>query len=151
MVSTLARQRFALSASVFVVVRRGEQILLLRRANTGWHDGHWSLPAGGHDGGETLEQSAARELREEVGIDAHPHDMRLIHVLHARAGDNGGEWLGTFFLATQWQGEPALGEPDKHDALGWYPLNELPSGLIAYTRQGLELGLQGTTYSTFGW
>jgi ADP-ribose pyrophosphatase YjhB (NUDIX family) len=57
--STLVRQRYALNASVFVVVRRGDDILLLRRANTGWNDGQWSLPAGGHDGGETLEQAAA--------------------------------------------------------------------------------------------
>ena len=149
--STLARQRYALNASVFVVVRRGDDILLLRRANTGWNDGRWSLPAGGHDGGETLEQAAARELREETGIEAHAHDMRLIHLLHARAGDHGGEWLGAFFLATHWQGEPAIVESDKHDGLGWFPLHALPEALIAYTRQGLQFGLQGTAYSTFGW
>lgn len=149
--ATPARQRYALNASVFVVVCRGDHVLLLRRANTGWKDGQWSLPAGSHDGGETLEQSAARELREETGLDAHPHDMRLIHLLHARAGDNGGEWLGAFFLATHWQGDAVISEPAKHDGLDWFPLDALPDELIAYTRQGLRLGLQGTAYSSFGW
>lgn len=147
----MVRQRYALNASVFVVVCRGDDVLLLRRANTGWKDGQWSVPAGSHDGDETLEQAATRELREETRLEAHPREMRLIHLLHARAGDNGGEWLGAFFLATQWQGEPVLGEPDKHDGLGWFPLHALPGELIAYTRQGLQLGLQGTMYSTFGW
>lgn len=151
MAATPARQRHALNASVFVVVRRGDHVLLLRRANTGWKDGQWSLPAGGHDGGETLEHAAARELREETGLHAHPHDMRLIHLLHARAGDTGGEWLGVFFLATHWLGDLVIGEPAKHDGLDWFPLDALPDELIAYTRQGLRLGLQGTTYSSFGW
>jgi hypothetical protein len=77
--------------------------------------------------------------------------MRLIHLLHARAGDHGGEWLGMFFLATPWRGDPAIVESGKHDGLGWFPLHALPETLIGYTRQGLQLGLQGTAYSTFGW
>lgn len=151
MASAPVRQRHALNASVFVVVRRDEDILLLRRANTGWKDGQWSAPAGSHDGGETLEQAAARELREETGLEAHPHDMRLIHLLHCRAGDNGGEWLGAFFLATQWQGEPTIREPEKHDGLAWYPAGQLPDQMVDYTRQGIALGLQGTAFSAFGW
>jgi 8-oxo-dGTP pyrophosphatase MutT (NUDIX family) len=63
-------RRFDLNVSVFVVVMRGSQVLLLRRSNTGWHDDYYSLPAGGHDGGETLVQAAARELREETGLNA---------------------------------------------------------------------------------
>lgn len=151
MTAVSGRQRHALNASVFVVVMRGHEVLLLRRARTGWKDGQWSLPAGGHDGGETLAQAAARELREETGLLVHADDLRLIHLLHCRSGDHGGDWLGAFFLATQWDGEPLIGEPDKHNGMGWYALDALPDNLIDYTRQGLTAGLMGTAFSTFGW
>jgi 8-oxo-dGTP pyrophosphatase MutT (NUDIX family) len=145
------RKRYAMSVSVFVVVRHEEKVLLLRRARTGWKDGCWSFPAGAHDGGETLEQAAVRELREETGLDVSADDLRLIHLMHCRNGDDGGEWLGAFFLAERWAQSPVLGEPDKHDRIGWYPLHDLPAPMIAYAQQGLELGLGGQPFSTFGW
>ncbi|WP_243049244.1 NUDIX domain-containing protein [Dyella sp. RRB7] len=145
------RKRHTLSVSVFVIVRDAQQILLLRRAQTGWKDGYLSLPAGAHDGEETLEQAAVRELREETGLHAQSEDLRLVHLLHCKTGDSGNEWLGAFFLAEHWHGVPVLSEPDKHDQLGWHPLDDLPEELLAYTRQGLEQGLQGIPFSTFGW
>lgn len=149
--TTRVRTRHAVSVSVFVIVRQGEDLLLLRRANTGWHDGCWSLPAGAHEGGETLEQAAVRELREETGLNVQERNLTLVHLLHCRAGDNGDEWLGAFFVAESWTGSPMLGEPGKHDRIGWHALSELPEPLIAYVRQGMEQGLQGTSFSAFGW
>jgi len=44
-------------------------ILLTRRAATlRSHPGQWALPGGSVDAGETAEQAALRELREEVGL-----------------------------------------------------------------------------------
>jgi 8-oxo-dGTP pyrophosphatase MutT (NUDIX family) len=146
-----ARQRFSLSVSVFVIVRDAEQkLLLLRRAHTGWHDGSFSLPAGGHDGAQPLAASAARELREETGLQASADDLRLVHLLHCAAGDAGTEWLGAFFSAESWTGTPALMEPEKHDHLDWHALQALPANTIAYVRQGIELGLRGIRFSTYG-
>lgn len=145
------RIRHTLSVSVFAAACRDGEVLLLRRARTGWMDGHLSLPAGSHDGAETLTQAAARELREEAGLHVEHERLRLIHLLHVQAGDNGRDWLGAFFLAETWHGQPALGEPDKHDLLGWHPLESLPESLVPYVRQGLQLGLQGIPFSTFGW
>ena len=127
------RQRFSLSVSVFVIVRSDDKVLLLRRANTGWKDGCYSLPAGGHDGGEPLTVAAVRELEEETGLLANPDDLQLVHLLHCAAGDSGQEWLGAFFHAGCWSGTPVLREPDRHDRLGWYPLGDLPGDTIAYT------------------
>ena len=145
------RERFTLSLSVFVIVRDTDRILLLRRANTGWRDGFHSLPAGAHDGGEPLAVAAARELREETGLVAGPDDLRLAHLLHCAPSEGNGEWLGAFFLADAWSGTPTLAEPDKHDHIGWHSLDDLPPTLIAYTRQGIELGLRGVPNSHFDW
>lgn len=145
------RQRFALNVSVFVIVRRAHEVLMLRRAGTGWKDGCYSLPAGGHDGGESLAEAAARELREETSLLAAPADMTLQHLMHCQAGDTGGEWLGAFFLAERWTGEPRLMEPERHDWIGWHPLDALPANTIPYTRQGIALACQQQTFSTHGW
>ena len=55
--------------AVFMIVRRAGEILCLRRSATGWMDGRVSLPAGRHEGGETLVSAAIRETREEVALD----------------------------------------------------------------------------------
>jgi 8-oxo-dGTP diphosphatase len=144
-------KRLDLNVSVFVVVSRGSQVLLLRRANTGWKDGYYSLPAGGHDGGETLAHAAARELREETGLSADPASLRLVHLLHCREGDTGGEWLGAFFLADAWTGSPSIQEPDKHDDLSWFDVDRLPENVVPYTRQGIVLSRDDISFSTYGW
>lgn len=51
---------FRLMSVVHVFLIRDGQILLLRRANTGHHDGDYGLPAGKLDGGEELHSAAIR-------------------------------------------------------------------------------------------
>ena len=47
---------------------RGE-VLFLRRARTAFGDGGWCLPGGKVDYGETVEQAAIKELREETTLE----------------------------------------------------------------------------------
>jgi lipoyl(octanoyl) transferase len=53
---------------IVVVVRRGAELLVLRRAPE--RLGYWSLVAGGLEPEETPEQAAERELLEETGLRA---------------------------------------------------------------------------------
>jgi ADP-ribose pyrophosphatase len=46
-------------------------VLLVRRANPP-HQGRWSLPGGSLEIGETVEQAAVRETREETGVEVRP-------------------------------------------------------------------------------
>lgn len=45
------------------------RILLLRRGNGGDYPGHWAIPGGHIEDGETAEQAARREVLEETGFD----------------------------------------------------------------------------------
>jgi dATP pyrophosphohydrolase len=58
---------------VFVLVRRGERYLLLRRSET--QGGYWHCVAGGIEEGESPAIAAARELVEETGLVAEPVDL----------------------------------------------------------------------------
>ena len=53
------------------MVLRGEDVLLVRRARPPLQ-GSWTIPGGAQSVGETMEETARRELREEAGIEVGP-------------------------------------------------------------------------------
>jgi 8-oxo-dGTP diphosphatase len=143
------RVRHQISAAVFVALIRDGAVCLLRRAGTGWMDGHFSLPAGTLEADETIRSAAVREVKEEIGVDLDPADLRHSHLLHSLT--EGSAWTGHFFVATRWSGEPKICEPDKHGELRWFSLAHLPADIIPYVRQALAGIGNGQPYSEFGW
>jgi 8-oxo-dGTP diphosphatase len=73
--------------SVHAAVLRGDQVLLVRRANPP-RQGRWSLPGGVVELGETFRQAARREVLEECGIEVEPG--ALIDVVDNIIQDEGG-------------------------------------------------------------
>lgn len=62
-----------LPVSVLVVVYTADgQVLLMERADA---PGFWQSVTGSQNGGETLEQTAIREVREETGLDAERYTL----------------------------------------------------------------------------
>jgi ADP-ribose pyrophosphatase YjhB (NUDIX family) len=53
---------------VGVVVWHGDRVLLIRRGKAP-RSGHWSLPGGAQQLGETVAEAARREVAEEVGLE----------------------------------------------------------------------------------
>ena len=54
--------------AVGAVVRRGDEVLLIRRAR-GTAVGQWSIPGGRVEFGEGLKAAVAREVEEETGLE----------------------------------------------------------------------------------
>jgi 8-oxo-dGTP diphosphatase len=124
------------------------QVLLLRRFNTGYADGQYSVPAGHLDGGETVIAAAAREGLEETGVRIKTDDLAFSSVVHRIDGD---ERVDFFVHVRDWQGEPTNTEPDKCDELRWVHVDELPNNVIPYVKKAIQNHLTGIRFNEFGW
>ena len=120
--------------------------MLSERANTGYMDGFFSLPAGHVDGGETIWNAMKREVSEEVGISL-DQEIDPVHVMHRIHKDH--ERIDYFFAITNWKGKPHNTEPEKCRQLKWFSLTQLPEKTVPYIRFAIEQYLQHKTWSEF--
>jgi mutator protein MutT len=70
---------------VDAIVRRGGQILIMKRA-MGAMTGAWYFPGGSLEDGESPQEGAQREIREETGLDI--ENLRLFRVWHYRQDES---------------------------------------------------------------
>jgi 8-oxo-dGTP diphosphatase len=143
-------EKFKLRCAVHLFLVRDERTLLLRRFQTGWRDGEYSVIAGHIDGNESIRTAMVREAKEEGGIDVALDDLRVVHTLH-RMSEDGKEYIDFFLTTEKWSGEPHITEPDKCDDLSWFALSALPENMVPYVRAGLEKYRAGEPFSEFGW
>ena len=120
---------------VHVILPRDGAVLLMRRANTGFFDGQFSLPGGHVEPGESIRMTAVREMAEELGLQLAPDDLDLVGVVHRLSDTNR---IDFFLRARRWSGAPRRAEPDKCDALDWYAPDALPPNTVAYIRDALD-------------
>ncbi len=136
---------------VHLLLVDGDRVLLSKRRDPDpAFDGRWHLPAGKLDAGESVLDAVVREADEEIGVRLDPGGLRLVHTLHITAPSREPR-LGLFFETRRWRGEPVNREPEKSSELGWFPLNDLPDGLIEYPAAGIHGYREGRTFGTLGW
>lgn len=123
---------------VHLILRRGPDVLLARRAGTGYADGLLHAPSGHAEDGEDVREAMVRETAEETGILLDPDELRVALVMQHR-GPGGNPRMGWFFEAHLDPARPPRNaEPDKCSELAWYPLDALPDDMVAYCRAGLD-------------
>jgi len=140
--------------SVYVVVHNANnETLFIPRVNTGYKDGTLCLPSGHVEGGEANSVAAARELKEEVGIDIDPRKLRHCFTLQRNEGEDNIR-SDVFFIAAfgDWDGEPRNMEPEKHGECIWMPGDSLDYDKIM-DFQGFVLAAmqRNQTYDEIGW
>lgn len=106
-----------MSPVVIVLVRRGKEILL--EHNVRFPGNRHSLVAGFVEIGETLEEAAAREIREEAGIEV--KNLRYVRSQPWPFPDS----LMLGFVA-DWAGGEARPDGKEIDHLDWYTADNLP-------------------------
>jgi 8-oxo-dGTP diphosphatase len=145
-------ERYKVISAVFLIFRRDDHILMLRRAHTGHRDGWLSLPAGHLDGGESATAATVREAKEEVGVTLQVENLKFVHAIHRRAEEDlAEERIDLYFEVLAWEGEIINAEPHKCSELVWAAASDLPDDVIPYVRSVIEEVQAGSFYSEFGW
>ena len=121
---------------VGAVVVDGERVLLIKRGHAPLK-GQWSLPGGGVEAGETLEQATAREVLEETGltVDVGP----MVEVLDRISRDADGRVEYHFVLidfVCRPSGGVLRGASDAEDA-AWVALSDLARYDVAAVTVGV--------------
>jgi len=112
---------------VAVLLWKGDCLLLGERiGSNGEHC--WQFPGGHLEVGETVLECAAREVREETGLD-------IDFAEHAAFTDEmfsmaDREYVTLYVSAACLSGEPELMEPDKCRCWQWFPCDQLPEPLF---------------------
>jgi len=141
------RKYYTVVISSYVIFQKDSTVLLLRRYNTGYRDGEYSVPAGHIEEAEFATTAALREAEEETGVIIKPEELLPAHIMHRHCGDH--ERIDFFFTAKKWEGEITNKEPDKCGELKWVSLDQLPTNTIPYIRAALENYSTGRFFSEF--
>ena len=109
-----------------MIITKANKVLLMKRK--GPHGtGTWSTPGGHLDFGEILEDCAAREAKEEVGVDM--VDIRFRAVTNDIFEETGKHYV-TIWLEGIPVGEPFIAAQGEVEEIGWFDWNALPQPLF---------------------
>jgi len=101
-----------------VLVKRGQELLLTRKAE--WPPGRYGLVAGFLDFGESLEECAIREVREETGI-----EIRNVRYVGSQNWPFPSQLMAGF--VAEYAGGEIRVEPAELEDARWFPVDALPS------------------------
>ncbi len=133
---TARRQRVAAYALVQRERDGVPEVLLTRHSARGPRPGTWGLPGGGVEHGEAPAAAAAREVREETGLEASVGTVLTVHDEHftGTAPDGREEdfhGVALVFTATVAEGEPRVDDTTgTTDDVAWVPVADVRSGAV---------------------
>lgn len=134
MLAALRRVYWSLRRPKTRLVLRDGAVLLVRHT----HDRRWSLPGGGVKRGETFDEAARREVREETGLEL--SDVQLFHLYRSEA--EGKRDRIALFVAESHAGAPRAASWEIAEAR-FVALDALPEGTSPATRRRIAEVLGG--------
>lgn len=109
-----------------LIVRAGRTLLGKRSANRAFYPGVWDMFGGHVEPGEPPSQTLVRELEEELGIE--PVQWRFLETIRialpAADDEEAGEMVAHLYLVSAWTGTPLNRQPEEHETIGWFTLEE---------------------------
>lgn len=136
------------NCSVHLFLIKEDNILLLKRCNTGYEDGKYSVVTGYLNPGEEIKAAMVREAREVVAIKLIPEDLDFVGILHRHDVEDRVDF---FLTAAGWQGKVTNREPETCDELKWVPIFQLPDNMVPFVKKAILNFRNGILYDSYGW
>ena len=111
-------------AAVYWIIKNNEwEILMIKRQNTGFRDGHYALPAGHIEIWESPIEALRKEMYEEIGINIDISEIKIIHIWHRfspqETHDEVRQYFSFFFEIWDYEWTPYNAEPEKSEWIYW--------------------------------
>ena len=127
-----------LTAGVGLLIFNNENKILMQ-LRTDYNQ--WGFPGGSMELGESFEEVASRELKEETNLEI--DDLRLIKILSGkdtyREYPNGDKLydITAIFVIKKYHGELKIND-DESKKLDWFDINNLPKNMTSYTKNCIK-------------
>ncbi|MBU1031986.1 NUDIX domain-containing protein [Patescibacteria group bacterium] len=116
-----------------MVFKKGKVLLTKRKGSHG--AGEYAFPGGHLEFGESIIDSAKREVLEETGIKI--KNIKFLRLYNLKKYS--GKHYVDIGLTAEWKsGTPKVLEPEKAESWNWYSLDKLPKPLFQTTRSYLQ-------------
>jgi len=130
----MSEHRHKVAPAVYLILEVDGHFLFLRRQNTTFYEGYYSVVAGHAEQGETIRSAMAREAYEEANIQVNPQELNLLHIMSDPANNR----IHFFFRPRRWEGPLQNNEPHKADVLDWFPRGAPPQPFIPFVDRVLR-------------
>ncbi|MDB5238547.1 MAG: 8-oxo-dGTP diphosphatase [Candidatus Kaiserbacteria bacterium] len=107
---------------------RNEVLLGLRMSSHG--AGEWAFPGGHLEFGETVFETAKREVKEETDLDIDQFELVSVCDEMRYIKSDNKHYLNLSILGHYTGGEPKNMEPHKCKEWKWFPLDQIPSNMF---------------------
>jgi len=121
---------------VGVLIYKDDKLLLgLRKGSHG--SGTWHPPGGHLEFGESVEETAIRETFEETGLNIKA--LKRGPWTNDIFTEENKHYITIYMIATEFEGQPEVKEPDKCECWQWFDKDKLPSPLFLPLQNYLTL------------
>ncbi len=142
------KERNKIPVSAQLILEKENKILLLKRKNTGYEDGKYSLPGGHVEANEEIRKALIREAKEEIGVDIEEQDIDFYKVLSRKVKQD-EEYIDFIFKTNQWTGDITNEEKDKCEEIIWVDIDKIPENTLSFIPKILED--KNSSYLPYNW
>ena len=115
-----------ITVSFFCHDGKGNYVMHKRGVNCRDEHGCWNFGGGGVEFNETLEASLLREVKEEYGVEPVSYQYLGFDEKFREHEGRPTHWIGFRFLVLVDRSKVINGEPEMHDEIGWFRMDNLP-------------------------
>lgn len=118
---------------LYLINNKKQLLLGLRKSPHG--SGTWCPPGGHLEYGESFEQAAIRETKEETDLEVNKEDVSVCGVTNDFFKESGKHYVTIHLISRNFKGTPKICEPNKCAEWQWFEISSLPENLFLPAKQ----------------